>query len=241
MRLHPLIAGTVGLWQFQDSIVDASGGGVNFSAIVGTPAYESLDSCVRAITFNVNTLLRAPVAAALQLTGPFTAECIIIPRATTAWQFFICANNQTFSQPKLYGLANDAGVHMEYCDRNINDLYIGSPGPAISWNPYVTAGVPMHLAQRRDGTKVEIFVNGVKLPNSLAIAAETAVGTEQFYMGGAGYGGTGATLKMAVASFRMLNYARADVDIAADATLTMGPCPPPFSYKNPLVQIRRAA
>jgi hypothetical protein len=215
---HPNIASTVGNWPFCSSLADISGNGLDMTMLTGSAAYETIGRIKGFTLTSGSTLLAAPVSAFLQFTGDYTVECVMIPRATYAQQMWICANNTGFAQSKLYGSAIDAGTRVEYCDRNINDQFLGSPGTPILWATYKDPGLPIHFAQRRSGTLLEVFVNGVKLsPNISSIAGMSAVGNERLYLGGAGYGGTGSTFNGSIGALRFLNVARSDAGIAADA------------------------
>lgn len=246
MRLHPLIPGTVGLWQFQGSLADASGNGLDASVDVGSAAYEAIDSCVQGFRFDngpggghaaTNGLI-TPLSALAQMGGEFTAEFIFVPRGTPGQTFFQC---ETPGGAVLYAMFIDAAVRLCYADKTPINTFLGFPSSPIVWTPYAVAQLPIHVAWRKRSTGgggfiIECFINGVLQAGTLATTSETATGTERLRFGG--FIGQLNNLIGTMASLRIVNYSRLNADILADAILTGGSCVGAFQFKGLLAKIR---
>jgi hypothetical protein len=227
MRTLPNIAGTVANWPFNGSLVDVSGNGLTQAVLVGSALYETMDACTQAFTFdgaNGITSLLAPLAASLQLAGEFTIQCIFTPRASFVQTIVGCSNNGNTGI--LYEFYVDTGDNIAYADQHVNtNITTGS-----LWTGYAIAAVPIAFTFRRRQTSPgnfvsEVFNGPTKLAGSLATTSQVPVGTERFFVGGTWGGGT-TPLKGAMANMRVLNFARADADIATDAAYTLGSCLP---------------
>lgn len=216
MRLHPLIPGTVALWQLQDSLVDSSGNGISLSVELGSEQYADMDN-IR--SFNTagsfhGTGLIADASALLRFTGAFTAEWLITPLDSRSQAYFGCESNSSPWTP-LYTCTFGAADCQRYSDQFGHVEFTGSN--------VGNAGVGNHYAIRRTaGGLVNFFLNGVKQTVSTTTSAQVADGTERLRVFNANSSGTGDQLQAQMASIRFLNYARSEADIAADAAYCLG-------------------
>lgn len=117
MNLHPLINGTLALWQFQGNLNDSSGLGNNLTA-VSTSSYTPFpsavlyapvstkvngvttnDGCLQAVDLfdtdyagSVAPNLMAPLSSALQIAGAATWEWVMMQKGTFTGTYICCAN-----------------------------------------------------------------------------------------------------------------------------------------------------
>lgn len=246
MKLLPLITGTVGLWQFQGTLVDTSGNGNTAAVATGVEAYALMDACVQGFRFDdgtgPHTILSAlimPSTPVLRLTGEFTIQFIVQGTKTFSQSLFACLN-PTASSVLYDAFINGGSIRFAFYDNAGPRNFV----PATSWLPYAVAAIPIALAYRRKMTSpgifvIDLFINGV-LTASLPATSPVSDGTERLTLGGFAADAFGSRWSGSMASFRILSVARSDSDIAADAAMVLSACSPPFTYKNPLIQIRSA-
>lgn len=241
MRLLTAIPGTVALWQQQGSKADASGNGLTLTLERGVEVYEALGTCLQAATYgppNVVTNYLCPATGLVQFVGEFTAQFICVPRGTAVQTFLQC---ETPAGVVLWAFYIDTGVRIAYADQHVNTFL----APAISWTPYAVAGTPILVTFRHRQTSpgnfiVECFIGPTLQAGTLATTTNVAGGTERLRLGGFV---SAANLRAAGASWRLLNYSRADVDIAADDASvndTCLPSPVTLNYRSALATMRTA-
>lgn len=215
VNLHPLISGTVGLWQLQSSLADASGNGNTLAVVSGSAAYATLSGSVVGFDFDATRRLEAPLAAVLQLGGEFTIQFLIIERAVNTQTFVQC---QVPAGASLYAFYSSGAAKYAYADQHVNanlspDLVLFNQTPNVNqWT----------LRRRSTGGAnyiVELFVNGILQGSTLVTTTNTAATTERLFVGG--FSG-GPNLNAIVTSLRILNFARTDVDVASDYAYVLG-------------------
>jgi hypothetical protein len=217
VNLHPDIAGCVGLWQFQGNLSDSSGGGNTMSVFVGTEQYTTIDS-YQAFDFNDASALVAPLAAALQLTGAFTIQWIMVPRRTDQTMFyFTCArpSGGPGTTYQLYASFFDSGsgkIHYFDTGGGFETFTPGGQGTLSTSHVYAL--------RRGADYSLTLFEDGVAIATSTT-SNTPSNGTELLRLGNYQWHDV-PYLDAAVASFRVLNYARSDAEILADYNYVEG-------------------
>lgn len=215
VNLHPLIAGTAGLWQFQNSLADTSGNGNTLAVVSGSATYSTLAGSVVGFDFNAARLLEGPIAAALQLGGEFTIQFLNIQRGVNTQTFTQC---QVPGGATIYAWYSTTFAKHAYADQHVNanlspDIVLANFTPNVNqWT----------LRRRSTGGSnyiIEFFQNGVLQGSTLATTTNTTSGNERLFVGG--FSG-GANLNAVMASLRILNYSRADSDLIADYVYVLG-------------------
>lgn len=271
MRLHPLIPGTVALWQLQGNFVDAGPNGLDVVPVDGitnlptTPnPFSAADDCVQFVHVDNDAKLLAPLSPLLQITGAMTVEWIMQQWRTFTFTYFACSDpvDSPSSAPDrighLYAIWTTSG------NPEISDQHIGSslPSPGYGefygndhgtflWsdvgngsNPVLTPpGFPVkthHFAYVRNAAgDWHVLRDGVKVGITVASAgANVAIGTERFCIGGTIRQGSSGSGGMLLASVRILNYARSDADILADAQFSMLSCSPFLNYRGVRIRMK---
>lgn len=266
MRLLPNIAGTVGHWPLQGNLKDTSGvapdlltqDATQFAAPSppgGVEQYAALDTCVQAFKFNGGTQLAAKaVSSALQLTGPFTVQWLMNDAASFDHTFICCANPAVATSQG--GLASLLQLYWSsfgypgFTDYHTSETVpIGGFHPGVLWETINASNWGYHAVHvygvRRDGAGiVSLFIDGVRVtPNrTLASTGNVAAGNELFFIGGQSGGGPaglgdGAMGNLSlIADVRVMNVARTDAQILADAQYSLYPCGAFLNYRG--VRIR---
>ena len=159
MRLHPLIPGTLALWQFQNDFLDYSGNNLTASPVdvvantpVTAPGFTPLsnktngvlvnDPCLVGVDLNAGsrtTKLMMPITPLLQMTGPMTVEWLMVQEFTFDLTYWCCAD-PTLNRAgpdrtgSLYTGWSSSG-NPEISDQNLNG---GSPnGSFPGYNDHV--------------------------------------------------------------------------------------------------------
>ncbi len=230
-NVHPVIAGTVAQWDLQDSLVDSGPNGLDLSvSYAGTGAFADLGD-VRGYKFrdihahNNSVLIAADSALFRDTTGNFTIECLMMPLDTTGTQILFEVAAGVGSS--YYALYVPSGVEA-YADNHLGGaVLVPSAGGFTTqgtlntlhhyaWTFTNAAGV-VTVAYYLDG----VLQNDTTGANKTVTIPKTWAGTERLYVGGDSVPNLGTDVIMG--SLRILNYARAATDIAADAAFTLGP------------------
>lgn len=211
-------------------------------------SFLPLDDCVQAVAINNDPILLAPLSPLLQLTGACTFEWIMQQWHTFDLTYFACTDPATSPRSPdrhghLFSLWSSSG-NPEMADGfygggggHPSGEFYGTDHIDFKWsdvgntaNPVVTPpGFNVrthHFAYvRNPAGDWHVLRDGVQVGVSLpGIGTNVALGTERFVIGGlwnqlnAGGGG------QLMASVRVLNYARSDAGILADANGVLAPC-----------------
>ena len=246
MNLHPLINGTLGLWQFQHSLADSSGFASTLSTLDsttarphpagGTEAYTTIDTCLAGFAFDGSTALYTPLVSFLWLTGDFTIEWIMkMTHTTTQACFSSCdpngrsGGNGVDRIGSLFSLYCGSGAPA-YVDQHIGSNlptpgYGGFSSQGTAWGAGGAGNTYHHYAFRRAGTLVDVFVDGTKNASSvITVGSNTPTNQEHFYVGSSESSGEVMASGDVYATVRVVNYGRSDAAVAADAAFTMGVC-----------------
>lgn len=234
MNLHPLIGGTLALYQYQDNMRDSGGNGYDLSLVGGVEQYENLDTCIRGFTFNGATWMRSAVAPLLRHSGDHTIEVLIVQRQTFQQTFFKVDDHDSPSGGTVvWQYYIDASNHYAWSNQN-GTSYLGFPGPFISCGPYAVGGTGnhtvYHFAFRKTQTgasqyQLECLINGVLAATATTFNATISTsGNECIWVGGYNFSSFVNVFEGAMASLRVLNYARSTANILADANYTLGVC-----------------
>lgn len=191
-----------------------------------------------------NVALKAPLTALLQFTGACTFEWLMTQQATYTGCYMCCAG----ASVRTPGAPDQKGsLYTLFSTGNpwVSDQYMGSNLPTAgyglfpgyndsvdhAWSdtgePQAGDFHPHHYAYRRDSSgHWTVFRDGVTVGAGVNTAGtNVAGGSEVFYLGSteSQFPFPSGTNGIAVyASVRVLNYARSDTDIAADASYAMG-------------------
>lgn len=168
MRLHPVIPGTVALWQFQNDLKDYSGNNFNLTAVdrnthaafSGGVLFASLsdkvhgvvttDPCIVGVDLYGSDYpgnppsLMAPLASALQLAGPATWEWIGLQRATFSGTYICCADpggRSGGNGPDRIGSLYTLWWDTTHELAAISDQHIGSNLPSVGYGDFPSANI----------------------------------------------------------------------------------------------------
>lgn len=246
MNILPNIAGTVANWPMQGSLADTSGNGLNLitlgwgtpgtlNAPGGTEAYATLDTCLQGFAFDGATKLLAAFSPLFQINGPMTIQFLLKFGGDTGGnQVLGCCVDPTrfgggggtahsvLGNLYTYFWSNDIhGRTVYYTDE-------GHGGANYSWLNGMTPLVAHSYAFRRAATGVlTMWVDGVQRAydpanGTITAASNSIVGNERFYVGGCDstFNDT-LTMGAVMAGYRVVNYARTDAQILADANFAM--------------------
>ncbi len=234
MNLHPKISGTLALYQFQGNMHDSSGNGLDLSLVGGTEQYESIDTCLSGFKFNGITWMRSAVSSLIQYTGDHTIEVLLIQRQTFSQSFFKTDSHDTPFASVLWNYYIDSANRYAFTNQDTGGVRFGSPGTTISCLPYAagTTGnhTVYHFAFRKTQTGVsqylvECLINGVLAATPTIVTGTLSTsGNECIWVGGVDFSSFDNVFEGVMASVRMVNYARTDAQILADALYTKGTC-----------------
>lgn len=214
-----------GYWRFQGDATDEDATGSDLSVTSGeTFAHASLAEGIEGAWIGGNTERRAydrtTIDASLQIDGDLTIACLFTlvraqnPDADHGIVLCECATNSesgtsVFADPGF-------GVGLRYSLCIVDESYVGvsfSNGAGdgdiydFSFEARVPVGVPTHIALRRSGTTVEVYLNG-----QLVATDTLATGTGN---------GNGTTLTVGRSLDTARNFAGAIAGLAIwDAALT---------------------
>lgn len=241
MNLHPLIANTVALWQFQNTYKDDSGNGLDMVTLHadGTPAtpapfvhvsdstgaFVTNDPCLFAVNLDVasGTRLQAPSSSLLRITGPLTIEWILMWQYTFVWYMASLGSPSKRLFEIQSNIINKASVSTP---TNGDQAFPGTDTHtwALANEPVGGDYHPFHYAYTRDASGNWLaYKNGVVAGAGFATSASASDGTELFCLGG-GAANNDAGGGPRYASVRILNYARSAPAIFADATAVLAAC-----------------
>lgn len=250
MRLHPLIANTVALWQFQGNMSDSGPNGLGLSVATGTEQYTTIDTCTQGFKFDGSTKLIAALSTLLQITGDMTFEWIMKQAGTQEETYFCCANPAGRSGGAFADRIGSTYTYFwaatEHASLTNNNIGSNSPsagyGDILTWNQFnFGIGAFHHYAARiltiGGVPTFAFFKDGVKGTNSVPSLGTGASGVERFYVGGNEGGQALLTTNSVMASVRLLSYGRADSDIAADAFAALSPCSAFVNYRGALTRM----
>ncbi len=211
-HLHPVITGTVALWQLQSDLTDSSGNGYDAAMDTGTAAYTAINADINGFNFNRagSIDIIAPAVAALRITGDLTIEFLAFNHGSNAQDYVDCLAGGTPATSLYTWGYSSSNVHYYRDNANPIQNFTGSN--------ILGDGSLHHYALRRQGLRVDMFIDGAKQSTEIILASSpTSAGTERLRMGGVGAGYAGY-----LASFRVMGSARSDADIYADYLYCMG-------------------
>lgn len=214
-------------------------------------SFQALDSCIQGVILNNDPKLMAPLSALLQSTGALTYEWLMQQWKTFTLTYFCVADpaGRTGGDGpdrigSLYTVWSDSG-NPEITDQHIGSnlpsagygQFYGSDHTLFGWsdvgnpaNPTVTPpGFSVkthHFAYVRTAAgNWHVLRDGVQVGAGVPTAgANVATGVERFFIGGYEKQSNPGSGGQVMASVRLLNYARSDADILADANATLAPC-----------------
>lgn len=246
-QLYPVIPGvTAALWQFQGSLLDSSGNGLHLATLDGetqhTPGgleqYGALDAFTQGFKFNGFTKLWAPLSPLLQLAGDFTFEWFMFQSGTGSMTYFSSANPAGRSggaspdrTGSLYSFFWGSPNNPYYRQENTGGgggaggaTYGRFNAQTVAWG----VGSSHRYAFRRSGTRMDGFFDGAKVTpdvptwDSQDLPPNIATGVERFFLGGFEGPGFEMNTNSIIGSFRAVNVARTDAEIAAGGLLLPG-------------------
>jgi len=207
----------VGLWQLDGSLVDSSGNGFTLTASgTNAPRYTDLMPGLRGgVTDIVDDLRfeRTVNDAALDISGDLTIEVLISARnvpTATAMEILSMGSTTDTAYRMLFTEHRTSFIHKAASSQNSVDFFEQIPPRQ-----------PSHLAFRRSGTDISLFLNGV-LIDTLAIAGSAAANAASRFR--IGRGDLDANdLDAIVASVKVIASALTDDEIKAEYNRTLGP------------------
>lgn len=235
LNLHPNIAGTQGLWQFQGNLLDSSANGYNLFQNDTGPVFGPL-GCIQGAILEQNTGFQTSLIANvpnLAIAGDLTIEFLIVPSNGTPYEGNFCECLGSGAHPDAY----EWSYILPHNGFN-GHVYFSSPGgsggqmaPPDLYQAPLTA--VHHLTLRRTagpggiGGIVEIFDDGILQAGTRAFNNPIIdAGNYHFVVGGYNFG---VPYTPPMATLRVLNYARSNANILADSNwclLGIGPPPP---------------
>jgi concanavalin A-like lectin/glucanase superfamily protein len=217
VQLHEANEDTVGLWQFQESLLDTSGNNFHLSLVAGTERYVEIAPGLRAVKlFPATKYNHATLETLLKIPGDITILMIALFDAYTGGGIVSYDN-----------VGETAADNVQYAVSLIAD-------DTIQWFQEQGSGVdetrgfqrlpplfqPCHLVLRRKNTVAECFINGRRfgLP-STALPVPTGGTAASLWLGFEGVN----SASVALASLRIDARALTESEIADQYNQTLGP------------------
>lgn len=220
IRLHTKGNNTVGLWQFQESLVDSSGNGFDLSLAAGNLRYVELAPGLRGVKLLSGTKLNHAVTeTALKITGDLTIAMLVSVDALAGGAFLAYYNpGETANDNVQYA------VTLFSLSGTIDLEWYQEQGVGVD-EVYYPARVPpqfqlCHLVMRRRNGIVEFFLNGRRFgAPSHALPVPTGGSASTLWIGYS----DNPTAQCTLASLRIDNVALTEQQIANLYNDTMGP------------------
>lgn len=215
LGLHDTTHNPIGLWQFDETLVDSSGNGFNFSLAAGTQRFTEIYPGVRALQLlTTNRYTFSTTGTVLQRTGDITIEMLLLLQAIPAGSAFLAydAVGETLATNTLYniGIASESLIALSESGAGVDASHSPNRLPPL--------GELCHLAWRRAADVGQFFVNGKPFGASAAVTTP-AGGTSSFLSLG---GAAGTTPLCALASLKIVPSALTDDQIDEEAEKTVG-------------------
>jgi hypothetical protein len=150
----------VALWNFDQSLVDSSGNGLDLSVINGQESYSNVNG-VQGFKFTGDDTLGHAANAALEITGDVTIEILFSSDDLTSERELISYADQTLDTEVtnfLYGVRVRAGGGLRYdaeFGAGSNVTYTIEDGPSL--------GNLNHITLVRESADVTFYLNGYKI------------------------------------------------------------------------------
>ncbi len=229
--LHDTTHAPVGLWQFQDTLLDASGNNFTLSVDAGVEIYTAMTQRLRGVRLDGLRLTRAHEAL-LTIPGDMTIELLMMFEGQIEPSSPGAAAIVTYT-----GGTSDASANFNY--QYQLDITL-TPGRLMRWfsehglgvnDSYTLAahlpppGVLFHLAATRTSNVIQFYINGVPFgAASAALTVPDGGSVTQLYIGGTGGVGTLSTISNTiVASLKIIPSALTAAEVKAEYNRTLGP------------------
>ncbi len=218
LNRHQVTSNTVGLWQFDGSLVDSSTNGYDLSLDTGTERYSQLWPGMTGFLFDGNSsLIRSAATPNLQITGDMTIEFFyfsirIFPPTATEVLTYFGIGGETAPTNYLYQISFETNTSIQWFSEHgagANDLYqfTGQHFPPRSM---------VHFAVTRRSNVIRLYYNGRLRGTSTTLTAPEDGSSGRIHFGG------GNTIGI-VSSFKILNVGLTDEEIAEEYNYTFGP------------------
>lgn len=211
VQLHDTTHSPVGLWQFQEALMDSSGSGFNLTQSVGNTRYVELAPGIKGVNVTTSDVLAfTTTGTTLQRTGDITIETILLlyAYATAVFAEYTTAGSETEANNTLYQSAMTANQLQWFSEHGggVDDLYNNARLPPL--------GQLCHLAWTRTSDVAQCYINGTAFG-----AASSALTTPT--------GGTTASFRIvggqfALASLKIVPSALSAAQVKAEYNRCLG-------------------
>jgi concanavalin A-like lectin/glucanase superfamily protein len=217
--LHKANDDTVGLWQFQESLLDTSGNNFHLALVAGNERYAQIRPGLRALKLSTASKYTfATLESMLKIPGDITILAIVMFDAYVASGALLSYHNagEAEADNAIYGFgidsASDTLEWLQEQGAGVNELHRPLRLPPLYQ--------PCHLVWRRKNTIAECFINGQRfgLP-SYALPVPTGGTAASLWLGFE----SGNCASCAIASLRIDSRALSENEIADEYNATLGP------------------
>jgi hypothetical protein len=176
-----------GIWSFDEgrgTVASDSSGNANDGVIHGGAVWIA-GKIGTALDFNgMNSYVEVPDSDSLDITGKLTLEAWIRPRSLIDRQVIVCKYNHTNLSSSYYlGIGGTLGT-ITYMNKIYFALtYDGNHYYAMVSNVNITVNAWTHVAATMNGTRMSIYINGVKDATRTYPPGNTYAGTSKLRIG----------------------------------------------------------
>lgn len=214
-RYHTNDRSPVANYPLDGRLDDVSGNGYDLSVVSGTARYQDIVPGLYGAWFDTTTILGVSTfESALAITGDMTIEMLVRTYTSQSHEFIYhgITGSETAANNFLYWLGCTSPNYLSYKSEH-------GTGTNADFN--ATAGliprVTNHLAMRREGGVITLFLNGEVIATSGVLTDPTGGTSGRLRIGG---GSAGTYFWGVAASIVIFDRALTDAEVYADAAYT---------------------